>query len=53
MDAVLLQALEALGDRGRGQPDAAAQLGERQPRVLLQLGDEQKAIGRIESDRDS
>lgn len=31
---VVLEALQALGDRRRGQPDPAAELGQAQPRVL-------------------
>ncbi len=45
--AALLQARDALRDRGRGQADAPAQLGEREPRVLLQLA-QQAQIGVVE-----
>jgi hypothetical protein len=43
----LLEALEPLGDRGRRQADAPAELRDRQPPVPLQLAD-QKAVRRIE-----
>ena len=48
--AVLLEPRQPLGDRGRREPDAAAELGERQPRVLLQLG-EQAEVGVVDRPR--
>ena len=39
---VPLQPLQALGDRRRGQPDAATQLRQAEPGVGLKLGDEQQ-----------
>ena len=53
--ALALEALEALGDRGRGEADAPAELGEAEPGIVLQFGQqpevggvERAAIGRID-----
>ena len=45
--ALVLQALEALGDRRRGQADAPAELREAEPGIVLQFGEEPE-IGGIE-----
>src|SRR5207253_2464709 len=39
-DAATLETLDALGDRGRGEVDAAAKLRERDPAVLRQPSDD-------------
>ena len=51
--AVLLEPREPVGDRRRGEPDPAAELGQREPRVLLQLGEEAEVGGIDRSTEDS
>ena len=45
--AVLLEPSEPVGDRRGRQPDAAAELGQREPRVVLQLR-EQPEVGGVQ-----